>query len=143
MAGEWLAQDHALIDLARPLNPPDLTITEPTVELDKMFGLLGCIHGQLDEAGLPGPKLGALEKHATNAFALVLRGDGKLVGTSDTWLGEVLAMILRVGRLNDDGSYQLGLNVGDKARATADALGGDFGGLIDGGVVETHGARRA
>jgi len=141
ICGEALAENHTAIHLARPLNPADMLIAETSIEFDEMSGLFGSVHGELDEAGLFCPLLGALKEHTANACTLMLWIDCKLVCCRNTGASEVLALILGVGGLGNDCSDELGVGFDHEAVAAANAFGSDFGCLIHCGVVQPHVAK--
>ena len=136
---ERFAEDHAAIHLARPLNPADVLVAEPSVELDKVRCLFRSVHGKFDKPRVPCPLLRALKQHAADARALMLRVNGELVDGRNAVACEVRAVVFRVRRLGNDSSDQLSPVRDHKAIAAANSLGCDLGCLINGGLVQPHG----
>lgn len=117
-----------------------MLVAQAGIKLDQVFRLFGSVHGQLMEPLLKGPLLASLQQGSTDSFALNIRVDRELMDSSNACSREVLALILAVGRFDNNGARELALGFGYKALTASDALGCDIWRLIHCGVVESHGA---
>lgn len=138
---QHLAEHDAAIDLAGPLHPIDVAVAEPLVQVDQMRRLLRGIHRELPKSLVRRPLLGLREERATDTQALPSGLDGKLMRRCHARASEVVALVLRIGRLNHDGADQGVVHCRDEAGSPADALGRHLGRLIDRRVVQAHAAQ--
>lgn len=118
-----------------------MLVAKTSVELDEVLCLLGCVHGQLLESMFPRPVLTGLEQCTTDSLALDLGIYRELMHCGNSRPCEVLALVLAVGRLDNDRARKFAFHFDHVALTSFDSLGSDFYTLVYSRVVQSHGAK--
>ena len=117
-----------------------MVVAEACVETDEMLGLLCGVHGYLSKPVFLSPVLTGLEEGTTDTLSLDSRVDCELMYGGDPGPCEVLAFVLVVGWLHNDGTREFAVGFDNVALPAFDALCRDLWALVYGGVVEAHSA---